>query len=766
MNVNYVIKEYIVDEKLTFKELTYKDIFCDEFKDFKENNVIEFEKNIAVLYGPNGTGKTSLCNILKANNKDANMKFDVVFEGKEKIFEEGKEIFHIIKDQNNRNIIKGEAKDYLLGDNIEKEFALKNEVDKGFNETYSTIRDKMQIVFKIKKKNHKLIGDISDDNINNLLSELATAKNSYKPENINKDDYIKIASTIIEEKTCFNEENELYNFILENFIDNKSIIYKLKNLNLKDIKKNSKIEEIEENDEAIKIIKKFPNKHECIVCDNENYYDNELLQKKEKNKESIIKELDYETKKILEDIIQQVNEERDPLHIKTTLLDAIKKGDTDAVNELIKNISSYINDIHKELANLLKNSLDNELIKKHYEYEELIKTQYDITKEDEEFLINVINDNIDRDINIKRDNNNRLVIYLGESKLTETDRKDIGLSTGEQNFISLAFELLKAKKSDSKYIVLDDPISSFDSIYKNKIAFCIVKFLEDRHQIILTHNTDLIKLLEFQANNCFEFYLFNNTVGELNGFIKVDDKEKELLLKLNKLLELFRSKSIWDDVKDEKLFLVSMIPFMRGYSNITGKRSIYKKLCKVMHGYETETVDLGEIYKSLFKSDESNESEPNLNTTVSVEDILKLEIEKEEIIDKFPLLNRTLFHTLNYLILRLRVENTLCSLEDGKVLNKIKTEKRKKADKGKEYPGKKTQDIINEVFDRNDNTKQKDRVFFTSRKTILNEFNHFEGNMNIFQPAIDITDKALKDEKDAILEKLKELEEKSKLALA
>ena len=25
------------------------------------------------------------------------------------------------------------------------------------------------------------------------------------------------------------------------------------------------------------------------------------------------------------------------------------------------------------------------------------------------------------------------------------------------------------------------------------------------------------------------------------------------------------------------------------------------------------------------------------------------------------------------------------------------------------------------------------RVFFTSRKTLLNEFNHFEGNMNIFQ---------------------------------
>ena len=37
-------------------------------------------------------------------------------------------------------------------------------------------------------------------------------------------------------------------------------------------------------------------------------------------------------------------------------------------------------------------------------------------------------------------------------------------------------------------------------------------------------------------------------------------------------------------------------------------------------------------------------------------------------------------------------------------------------------------------------------MFFTSRKTLLNEFNHFEGNMNIFQPAIDITQAALQKE--------------------
>ena len=49
------------------------------------------------------------------------------------------------------------------------------------------------------------------------------------------------------------------------------------------------------------------------------------------------------------------------------------------------------------------------------------------------------------------------------------------------------------------------------------------------------------------------------------------------------------------------------------------------------------------------------------------------------------------------------------------------------------------------------------RVFFTSRKTLLNEFNHFEGNMNIFQPAIDIDDNALQLEVAKIKSTLEEL---------
>jgi hypothetical protein len=65
--------------------------------------------------------------------------------------------------------------------------------------------------------------------------------------------------------------------------------------------------------------------------------------------------------------------------------------------------------------------------------------------------------------------------------------------------------------------------------------------------------------------------------------------------------------------------------------------------------------------------------------------------------------------------------------------------------------------IINKAFSGNDFETMKKRVFLFSRKTLLNEFNHFEVDMSIFQPAIDITDSALMKEKNEIINFLAEL---------
>lgn len=134
------------------------------------------------------------------------------------------------------------------------------------------------------------------------------------------------------------------------------------------------------------------------------------------------------------------------------------------------------------------------------------------------------------------------------------------------------------------------------------MVYAIVKFLIKKKVIILTHNIDLIRLIEYQNNNNFNIYLFNNFDGQENGFIEVNLNEKMLLISIPDFLDFIRSNKIIEFVKDEKLYIYSLIPFMRGYVKYIGNQVIKNQLTKLMHGYETEHVDLGQIYYSLFNN--------------------------------------------------------------------------------------------------------------------------------------------------------------------
>ena len=177
-------------------------------------------------------------------------------------------------------------------------------------------------------------------------------------------------------------------------------------------------------------------------------------------------------------------------------------------------------------------------------------------------------------LTIERDENRRLRIYLLNQEFLGKTRDELPLSTGEQNFLSLTFEFLKAKNSECQIVVIDDPVSSFDSIYKNKVVYAIVKMLHHKKRIVLTHNTDLIRLLDGQYRRCFKLYLLNNTDGELNGFIPLKNNEQEMLISLEKLLNAFRE-SVPRHIVNRELFRISMIPFMRGYANIICNRPLF-----------------------------------------------------------------------------------------------------------------------------------------------------------------------------------------------
>lgn len=717
-------------EKIIFEKIENEDIFVSDYKNFIRNNKIDFSKEgISVIYGPNGTGKTSL---VKALSSEKGTKVKYTYGGNE--YTDGSQFF-VINDQNNRNIIQGETKDFLLGDDIKKEFELQEYIENEYNRLCTESISILKGNYSVSSSSSKSIDCFSEwVNIQNIIKDLMN--NRSKGSKTGVDTYISEFEKY-SQITIPDYEQDKLDYIISDLSEKNPLIIEIETIDTNKLSNNSHIKEIEENTEAIKILSRFGYKDQCIVCDSDGIDSENLLSKKSKNKEDIIKTLDAKTKKIVEKIIANVSE-KDPFRIKDVMLGAIETGNLSDVLLLKKSIKEYknifANEAIKELVQLYKAS---DIKIKNEEYQKMINQKPDITEEDFLYIEQIISNNMSKKLQIIRDDRKNIKIVLENKDFLGINREELPLSSGEQNFLSLTFEFLKAKNSDKPIIILDDPISSFDSIYKNKIAYAIVKILQNKKRIILTHNVDLLRLLDGQFKKCFRLFLFNNTENEENGFIALNSDERDMLINLDELLKTFREK-IYEHIKDVELFLISLIPFMRGYSTIINDKIIKENLTQLMHGYKTGTVDIAECYIKLFGN--INNIIPN-NYKVNVDDILSKTVDGKEIVnkDKYPLLNRTLVHSFTYLFLRLLIEKKLVSKYN------IDTESKSGA--------KQLGQIISKAFPENSKNSDdiKNRVFLTTKKTLLNEFNHFEGNMSIFQPAIDITDHMLGKEKTDIL---------------
>lgn len=717
-------------EKIIFEKIENEDIFVSDYKNFIRNNEIDFSKEgISVVYGPNGTGKTSLVEAL-SSEKGTKVKYTYGGNG----YTDGSQFF-VINDQNNRNIIQGETKDFLLGDDIKKEFELQEYIENEYNRLCTESISILKGNYSVSSSSSKSIDCFSKwVNIQNIIKDLMN--NRSKGSKTSVDTYISEFEKHSQITTPDYEKDKL-DYIISDLSEKNPLIIEIETIDTDKLSNNSHIKEIEENTEAIKILSRFGYKDQCIVCDSDGIDSENLLSKKSKNKEDIIKTLDAKTKKIVEKIIDNVSE-KDPFRIKDVMLGAIETGNLSDILLLKKSIKEYknifANKAIKELVQLYKAS---DIKIKNEEYQKMINQKPDITEEDFLYIEQIISNNMSKKLQIIRDDRKNIKIVLENKDFLGINREELPLSSGEQNFLSLTFEFLKAKNSDKPIIILDDPISSFDSIYKNKIAYAIVKILQNKKRIILTHNVDLLRLLDGQFKKCFRLFLFNNTENEENGFIALNSDERDMLINLDELLKTFREK-IYEHIKDVELFLISLIPFMRGYSTIINDNIIKENLTQLMHGYKTGIVDIAECYIKLFGN--MNNIIPN-NYKVNVDDILSKTVDGKEIVnkDKYPLLNRTLVHSFTYLFLRLLIEKKLVSKYN------IDTESKNGA--------KQLGQIISKAFPENSKNSDdiKNRVFLTTKKTLLNEFNHFEGNMSIFQPAIDITDHMLGKEKTDIL---------------
>ena len=743
--------------KIIFSSIKNSGIFEDDFLHLSEQEgTIEFKRmqtagGIAVIYAPNGTGKSSLANLLSTEVSDENAFFNAVDEHGNTITpESGK--FHVIQDQINRNVIRGETTDYLIGAQIRREYELRNQINLIFKNAYEKLASKYKTEYKVSKVKDCLLEHISSlqDQVHQVaygyIRSIVNVKEHGK--DIDRTEFVTFVRND-ENKPAVTELNpEKREFVIAD-LSKAKVLEKILSINPSEIITDANVVLIEQHDDAIEILNKYHSLDSCIVCDNASFNGDALLERKKENRKNIYENLDKKTKDILEKIVCDSSLiGLDPFDIKKIVGAFIAGENTTGIIQLQQEIILYVNNIGNEMVNELCHSFDGtRLFDIFDEYAQLVETQPELDTEELLFIENVINENIGKDITIVRDEDNdrNYKLKLGDKDLLGTDRKEMELSTGEQNFISLAFELLLARHSDKEYIVMDDPISSFDSVYKNKIAFCIIKFLEKKKQIILTHNTDLIRLLDVQLNNCFNLYILNNVYEGENGFISVSGREKELLINLHHLISVFQNKNneLKNAIHNKRQFLMAMIPFIRGYAHIClDPEDYYGALSTIMHGYGTDSLDVVPIYNKFFGDVFEGQE------IIGVTDILEIDCSNLDILDKtcFPLLSDTLEQTLVYYHLRMKVEKELVDIfnlhpNDMTMLNQIIQQ------------AFRCQDTTDPNYER----MREFRVFFTSRKTLLNEFNHFEGNMNIFQPAIDITKSALQKEITEIEAKLIEI---------
>ena len=159
--------------KLKFNSIKNQSIFQPEFQSFSANgynNVIEFKKQshaaggIAVVYAPNGTGKSSLTAVLGNEETREELSFEAAYNDNRIIRPETK-AFHTIGDQISRNIIEGETSDYLIGQDIRREYALKKKIADGFEKAFNELNIEYKNNYKTTKVSDYLLSVMQERNL-------------------------------------------------------------------------------------------------------------------------------------------------------------------------------------------------------------------------------------------------------------------------------------------------------------------------------------------------------------------------------------------------------------------------------------------------------------------------------------------------------------------------------------------------------------------------------------------------------------------------
>lgn len=345
--------------KLEFNSIKNQSIFQPEFQSFSVNgyNVIEFKKQpqaaggIAVVYAPNGTGKSSLTAVLGNEKTREDLSFEAIYNGNQVIQPETK-AFHTIGDQISRNVIEGETSDYLIGQDIKREYVLKKKIADGFETAFNELNSEYKNDYKTTKVSDYLLSVMHDRNPEAYTFVRDIVNKQSKGKNIDRSLFLTYVRDVQKQPRLVDINREKREFV----INNVKIVECLLQIDLAQIVANADVQEIEQNDDAINILGKYKHLHSCIVCDNDHIDGDSLLQRKQERRKRIYDSLDVKTKALLKDVAMDSKlGVSDPFEIKNTVLAFISYGELEPITSLREAILSCVNEIVDEMIVALFN---------------------------------------------------------------------------------------------------------------------------------------------------------------------------------------------------------------------------------------------------------------------------------------------------------------------------------------------------------------------------------------------------------------------------
>lgn len=279
----------------------------------------------------------------------------------------------------------------------------------------------------------------------------------------------------------------------------------------------------------------------------------------------------------------------------------------------------------------------------------------------------------------------------GEKEVTKDNLLNV-LSTGERRayyILNMIFQILVAKKQGKEcFVVLDDISESFD--YKNKYA--IIEYISDISEYTDANDEKLFKILLLTHN--FDFYrtVSSRITKPGNSFIAFADSDKIKLEKgqYTKNIFMYYKKSLVNKYSDN--IMVASIPFVRNLIEYTegDDNEDYLTLTSVLHYKEnTRKITLNQIQdifnKYWFKKEPTTFAVARESELVY--DILMQESEKITDIEKLDIENKLILSMAIRLIGEEYMQNKIISgLFNGQdILNNIFSKKNQSAWLIKEY---------------------------------------------------------------------------------